>query len=95
MKKRTTMRSRSTANPRRTTLASIEDFPQLPAQARIGSADGAATGRRPESIVDTAANRSRLDALLYSTANPRRTVLIELPGRRPEPLEVAAGAHRA
>jgi hypothetical protein len=57
---KTTMSFRPTANPRRTTLASVEGFEVLPAQT--------AEEREPR-------------PLPQSTANPRRTVLMELPHR--------------
>ncbi|MCX4988220.1 MULTISPECIES: hypothetical protein [unclassified Streptomyces] len=54
---KTTMMFRNIANPRRTTLAHLED------------ADALQTPERPEHSVD----------LPLQTANPRRTVLIDIP----------------
>ncbi|MER5383101.1 hypothetical protein OG788_31420 [Streptomyces sp. NBC_00647] len=60
---KTTMMFRNIANPRRTTLAHLED------------ADALQTPERPEHSVD----------LPLQTANPRRTVLMDIP------VAVAAG----
>ncbi|MGW3663225.1 hypothetical protein [Streptomyces sp. NPDC005141] len=54
---KTTMMFRNIANPRRTTLAHLED------------ADALQTPERPEHSVD----------LPLQTANPRRTVLVDIP----------------
>ncbi|KOG34642.1 hypothetical protein [Streptomyces resistomycificus] len=54
---KTTMMFRTTANPRRTTLAHLED------------ADDLQTPEQPEHSVDLPAQ----------TANPRRTILMEMP----------------
>ncbi|MET9903488.1 hypothetical protein [Streptomyces sp. NPDC006446] len=54
---KTTMMFRNIANPRRTTLAHLED------------ADALQTPERPEHSVD----------LPLQTANPRRTVLMDIP----------------
>ncbi|MFE9441321.1 hypothetical protein ACFYO2_20450 [Streptomyces sp. NPDC006602] len=54
---KTTMMFRNTANPRRTTLAHLED------------ADDLRTPEQPEHSVD----------LPTQTANPRRTILMEVP----------------
>ncbi|MCD9876666.1 MULTISPECIES: hypothetical protein [Streptomyces] len=54
---KTTMMFRNIANPRRTTLAHLED------------ADALQTPQQPEHSVD----------LPTQTANPRRTILVEVP----------------
>ncbi|MER5469314.1 hypothetical protein ABZX90_20315 [Streptomyces sp. NPDC002935] len=54
---KTTMMFRNIANPRRTTLAHLED------------ADGLQTPEQPEHSLD----------LPLQTANPRRTVLMDIP----------------
>jgi hypothetical protein len=56
---KTTMMFRNTANPRRTTLAHLED------------ADELQTPEQPEHAVD----------LPTQTANPRRTILMEVPAQ--------------
>ncbi|MET7701492.1 MULTISPECIES: hypothetical protein [unclassified Streptomyces] len=58
---KTTMMFRNIANPRRTTLAHLED------------ADDLQTSQQPEHSVDLPAQ----------TANPRRTILMEVPVATP------------
>ncbi|MBW8093519.1 MULTISPECIES: hypothetical protein [Streptomyces] len=65
---KTTMMFRSIANPRRTTLAHVKDIKELSDAAEPQSAP---EEERPEHRVD----------LPNRTANPKRTVLTEAPGR--------------
>lgn len=64
---KTTMIIRPIANPRRTTLAHLKDAEPLGAQSPAGE------GR------NTDAGAGELPALPRQTANPRRTVLVDLP----------------
>lgn len=66
---KSTLTNRTTANPRRTTLAHLKDASELTAAARTGADELAAANR--------AAEQAR--PLPTRTANPRRTVLTELP----------------
>jgi hypothetical protein len=67
---KTTMMFRPIANPRRTTLAHLKDAeePQTPA-----AVDAAADTTDTEEVAET-------PQLPRQTANPRRTVLMKLPG---------------
>ncbi|ASQ97164.1 hypothetical protein [Streptomyces sp. 11-1-2] len=69
---KTTMMFHSIANPRRTTLAHLEDVQELGDAQDIKDADdlSAAPEGQPEHRVD----------LPNRTANPKRTVLTEAPG---------------
>jgi hypothetical protein len=67
---KTTMMFRSIANPRRTTLAGLADAdaPQSDAEVKARAADEEAAGRDEES-----------QELPASTANPRRTTVVDTP----------------
>ncbi|MYU16461.1 hypothetical protein GTZ78_38755 [Streptomyces sp. SID8361] len=70
---KTTMMFRSIANPRRTTLAHLKDVQELNDAQDAKDADepSAVPEEQPEHRVD----------LPNRTANPKRTVLTETPGR--------------
>lgn len=75
---KTTLSSRQIANPRRTTLAHLKDASELVASRLQAAQDtevtgGGATGGAQEQDTET------VRLLPRRTANPRRTILTELP----------------
>lgn len=74
--KTTLMFRQMIANPRRTTLAHLKDATELTA-ASTGAETG--TGAQDQAEVGSEAAAAGTRALPQRTANPRRTVLTELP----------------
>jgi len=76
---KTTLMFRQIANPRRTTLAHLTDASELDA-GRAGAVAGAQTGSAAEADTEGAVGTGTQGRVLPErTANPRRTVLTELP----------------
>jgi hypothetical protein len=75
---KTTLMFRQIANPRRTTLAHLTDATDLTGPAATGTATDAQSATEPST--DAAAGTATEGRPLpQRTANPRRTVLNELP----------------
>lgn len=68
---KTTMMFRSIANPRRTTLAHLKDVKEIKDVVDAAELPAESEEERPEPRVE----------LPSRTANPKRTVLTEVPGR--------------
>jgi hypothetical protein len=83
--KRTLMSRQSIANPRRTTLAHLKDASELTAALAGGSGEGDSGGEGGHGGghgADTTGGAAARP-LPARTANPRRTVLTELPKKSP------------